>query len=91
MGCAQAVAQQDPADDTFAYERQTYQRRKLRAIQVTNLIADRLQFEMALQSIIDLCMAADEIDDAGRLLGKISDAAIREEILKSHPMLQRLA
>ena len=91
MGCAQAVAQQDPADSAFAYERQTYQRRKLRAIQVTNLIADRLQFEMALQSIIDLCMAANELDDAGRLLGKISDVAVREEILKSHPMLQRLA
>ena len=88
MGCAKAVAQKDPAENAFAYERQTYQRRKLRAIQVTSLIADRLQFEMALRSIIDLCMAAAEIDDAGKLLGMIANVAVREEILRSHPILQ---
>jgi hypothetical protein len=89
MGCARVVARNDPANRTFAYERQTYQRRKLRAIQVTNLITDRLQFETALHSIIDLCMAAGETSDAARLLGKISSPDICMAILKAHPTLAR--
>ena len=89
MGCARTVAKNDPANRAFAYERQTYQRRKLRAIQVTNLITDRQQFESALQSIIELCMAAGETADAARLLGKITSPDICMAILRSHPKLAR--
>ena len=89
MGCARVVAQKDPADRAYDYERQTYQRRKLRAIQVTNLITDRQQLEAALRHVIDLCMAAGETQDAARLLGKISSPAICDAILKSHPALAR--
>jgi len=89
MGCARVVAKNDPTNRAFAYERETYQRRKLRAIQVTNLITDREQFETALHSIIELCMAAGETTDAARLLGKISSPDICMAILKSHPRLAR--
>ena len=41
---------------------------KLRAIQITKLIEDRFHFETALHSIINLYVAANEMDDAGKLL-----------------------
>ena len=87
MGCARVVAKNDPTDRTFAYERETYQRRKLRALQVTNLIEDRLQFETALAHVIDLCMAAGEIRDAARLLGKITNSDTCMAILRAYPAL----
>jgi hypothetical protein len=90
MGCARVVAKNDPGDDTFAYERQTYQRRKLRALQVTNLIRDRQQIEAALHCIIDLCMTAGEAKDAARLLSRISSPTICETIMRSHPVLARM-
>jgi hypothetical protein len=87
LGCARVVAAKDPKDDTFRYERETYRKRKLRAMQVTNSISDHFYFETALHSIIDLCMAANEVEDARRMLDKISIDAIRDAIGKSHPRL----
>ena len=86
-GCARVVAGSDPANHKFEYERETYRKRKLRALQITNLIADRFYFETALHSIIDLCVAANELDDARRMLGTISVDTIRKSILKAHPEL----
>ena len=86
-GCARVVAVSDPANHKFEYERETYRKRKLRALQITNLIADRFYFETALHSIIDLCVAANELDDARRMLGTISVDTIRKSILKAHPEL----
>ncbi len=86
-GCARVVAVSDPGNHKFEYERETYRKRKLRALQITNLIADRFYFETALHSIIDLCVAANELDDARRMLGTISVDTIRKSILKAHPEL----
>ena len=88
-GCAQVMAVGDPSDPRYEYEKETYQKRKLRAIQITKLIEDRFHFETALHSIIDLCVAANEMDDAGKLFKMISVDAIRQSILKSHPKLER--
>ena len=88
-GCAQVIAVGDRGDPRYEYEKETYQKRKLRAIQITKLIEDRFQFETALRSIIDLCVAANEMDDAGKLFKMISVDAIRQSILKSHPKLER--
>jgi hypothetical protein len=88
-GCAQVIAVGDLSDPRYEYEKETYQKRKLRAIQITKLIEDRFHFETALHSIIDLCVAANEMDDAGKLFKMISVDAIRESILKAHPKLER--
>jgi hypothetical protein len=88
-GCAKVVAARDVNHDAYEYEKETYQKRKLRAIQITKSIEDRFYFETALHSIIDLCVAANEMDDAGRLFKLISVETIRDTILKSHPALQR--
>ena len=94
-GCAKVIATQKPgmaqgADDhVFEYEKETYQKRKLRAIQIAKSIQDQFYFETALQSIIDLCIAANEMDDAGKLFGMISVDVIRDQLLKAHPRLQR--
>jgi hypothetical protein len=88
-GCAKVVATHRPGDHAFEYEQETYRKRKLRAIQITKSIQDRFYFETALQSIIDLCIAANEMEDAGRLFRMISVDAIRDALLKSHPRLQR--
>jgi hypothetical protein len=88
MGCAAVVAN-NLSDNAFEYEKTTYQKRKLRAIQITKSIGDEFCFETALHSIIDLCVTANEMHDAARLFKMISVDAIREEILKSHPKLQR--
>jgi hypothetical protein len=90
-GCAQVIAVGDLSDPRYEYEKETYQKRKLRAIQITKLIEDRFHFETALHSIIDLCVAANEMDDAGKLFKMISVDAIRQSILQSHPMLERPA
>ncbi len=89
MGCAEVVAAHESSDDAYEYEKETYQKRKLRAIQITKSIGDRFYFETALHSIIDLCIAANEMDDAGRLFKMISVDVIRDSILKAHPTLQR--
>ncbi len=89
MGCAEVIAANDSSDDRYEYEKETYQKRKLRAIQITKLIEDRFQFETALHSLIDLCIAANEMDDARKLFRMISIDAIRASILKSHPTLER--
>src|SRR6266851_3325359 len=70
-GCARVVAVSDPDNGKYEYERETYRKRKLRA----------------LHSIIDLCVAANELDDARRMLGTISVDTIRKSILKAHPEL----
>jgi hypothetical protein len=44
-----------------------------------------------LHSIIDLCVTANEMDDAGKLFKMISDDAIRQSILQAHPKLERPA
>jgi hypothetical protein len=90
-GCAQVVAVGNLSDPRYEYEKETYQKRKLRAIQITKLIEDRFSFETALHSIIDLCVAANEMDDAGKLFKMISVDAIRQSILQSHPTLERPA
>jgi|SRR5262249_50757528 len=87
-GCARVVAAGDSADSKFHYEQETYRKRKLRALQITNLIADRFYFETALHSIIELCVAANELDDARKMLGRISVDTIRKSILKAHPELR---
>ena len=87
-GCAEVVAAHD-ASDTYEYEKETYQKRKLRAIQITKSIGDRFYFETALGSIIDLCIVANEIEDAGKLFKLISVDVIRDSLLKAHPTLQR--
>jgi hypothetical protein len=89
-GCAEVVATHDPADHAYEYEKETYRKRKLRAIQITKSIQDRFYFETALHSIIDLCIAANEFDDARRLFRMISVDVIRDQLLKSHPRLGRL-
>jgi hypothetical protein len=89
-GCAEVVATHDPTDHAYEYEKETYRKRKLRAIQITKSIQDRFYFETALQSIIDLCIAANEFDDARRLFRMISVDVIRDQLLKSHPRLGRL-
>ena len=88
-GCAQVVAVGNLSDPRYEYEKETYQKRKLRANQITKLIEDRFSFETALHSIIDLCVAANEIDDAGKLFKMISVDAIWQSILQSHPKLER--
>jgi hypothetical protein len=88
-GCAQVVAKRNGDDPSYEYEKETYHKRKLRAIQITKTIQDRFYFETALQSIIDLCVTANEIDDANKLLKMLSVDVIRDEVLKSHPRLQR--
>jgi pentatricopeptide repeat protein len=87
LGCAKVVATEDPADDAHRYERETYRKRKLRAMQITNLINDHFYFETALRSVIDLCMAANEVEDARKLLDRMSIDDIRNAIRKSHPTL----
>jgi pentatricopeptide repeat protein len=87
LGCAKVVAAKNPADDTYRYERETYRKRKLRAMQITNSINDHFYFETALRSIIDLCMTANEVEDARRMLDKMSIDDIRDAIRKSHPRL----
>jgi hypothetical protein len=91
MGCAEVVAANGSHDHAFEYERETYQKRKLRAIQITNSIRDRFYFETALQSVIDLCVVANDMDDAGKLFRMISVDDIRAELLRSHPVLARRA
>ena len=94
-GCAKVVAAQKQTtpkgvdDHVFEYERETYQKRKLRAIQIAKSIEDQFYFETALQSIIDLCIAANEMDDADKLFRMISVDVIRDELLRSHPRLRR--
>jgi hypothetical protein len=88
-GCARVVAEHRAGDHSFEYEQETYQKRKLRAIQITKSIEDRFYFETALQSIIDLCVTANEMDDAGKLFKLISVDVIRDTILKEHPGLAR--
>jgi hypothetical protein len=90
-GCAQVIAVGDLSDPRYEYEKETYQKRKLRAIQITKLIEDRFHFETALHSIIDLCVTANEMDDAGKLFKMISVDAIRQSILQAHPKLERPA
>jgi pentatricopeptide repeat protein len=87
LGCAKVVAEKDPKGDTYRYERETYRKRKLRAMQITNSINDHFYFETALRSIIDLCMAANEVEDARKLLDRMSIEDIRNAIRKSHPTL----
>jgi hypothetical protein len=87
LGCAKVVATGDPADHSHRYERETYRKRKLRAMQITNSIDDHFYFETALQSIIDLCMAANEVEDARKLLERISIDDISNAVRKSHPTL----
>jgi hypothetical protein len=91
MGCAEVVAANGAYDHAFEYERETYQKRKLRAIQITNSIQDRFYFETALQSVVDLCVVANDMDDAGKLFRMISVDDIRRALLKSHPALARSA
>jgi hypothetical protein len=88
-GCAKVVATHRTDDPAFEYEQETYRKRKLRAIQIAKSIQDRFYFETALQSIIDLCVSANEMEDAGKLFGMISVDVIRDALLKSHPRLQR--
>jgi pentatricopeptide repeat protein len=87
LGCAKVVAEKDAADAAYRYERETYRKRKLRAMQVTNSIDDPFYFETALRSIIDLCMAANEVEDARKMLDRMSIDDIRDGIRKSHPTL----
>ena len=86
-GCAKVVAEKDPKDEAYRYERETYRKRKLRAMQITNSINDHFYFETALRSIIDLCMTANEAEDARKLLDRMSIDDIRDAIRKSHPTL----
>jgi hypothetical protein len=87
LGCAKVVAEKDPTDDAYRYEREAYRKRKLRAMQITNSINDHFYFETALRSIIDLCMTANEAEDARKLLDRMSIDEIRDAIRKSHPTL----
>jgi pentatricopeptide repeat protein len=87
LGCAKVVAAKGSADDAYGYERETYRKRKLRAMQITNSINDHFYFETALHSIIDLCMAAGEVEDARRMLERMSIGEIRDAIRKAHPAL----
>jgi hypothetical protein len=87
LGCAKVVAEKHAMDDRYRYERETYRKRKLRAMQIANSIDDHFYFETALRSIIDLCMTANEAEDARKMLDRMSIDDIRDAIRKSHPTL----
>jgi hypothetical protein len=58
IGSAETVAANDIDDDMYEYEKERYHKNKLKALQMTNSIADRFYFEAALHEIIGLCLAA---------------------------------
>ncbi len=91
MSSAEAVAAHELDWDMYEHQKERYQRNKLKALQITNSIVDRSYFEAALHHIIDLCLAANEVNDAIRIFNTITVDVIRESILKAHPNLEQNA
>src|SRR5260370_14409804 len=89
MGSDETVATNDTNDEMYEYEKERYQKNKLKAMQMTNAIVDRFYFEAALHNIIDLCLAAGEVSDAIKIFGTITVDPIRNSILESHPRLDQ--
>ncbi len=89
MSSAEAVAAHELDWDIYEHQKERYQRNKLKALQITNSIVDRFYFEAALRHIIDLCLAANEENDAIRIFNTITVDAMRESILKAHPNLEQ--
>src|SRR5258708_16457437 len=72
LGSAETVATHDTNDEMYEYEKERYQKNKLKAMQMANSIVDRFYFEPALQNIIDLCLAATELSDAITIFNTIT-------------------
>jgi len=87
MSSAEAVAAHELDWDIYEHQKERYQRNKLKALQITNSIVGRFHFEAALHHIIDLCVAANEMNDAIKIFNTITVDVIRESILKAHPNL----
>jgi len=61
---------------------------KLRAVQLTNAIGDRLYFETAINALITLCIDANEAHDAQQLFRAVTLQQVRDAILRTHPELR---
>jgi len=62
------------------YEVGVYQKRKARALEIADTITEEFYSEAAAHSLVELCMAAGEVDEARGLLKRISTEYIRERI-----------
>ncbi len=76
-----------PNDPDLEIEKEQYLRTKLNVMRTTNRIQDRVYFETAVNALIALCIAANEIQDARRLLTAITIDDIRAAVFHAHPQL----
>ncbi len=75
-------------DPRFAIEKKRYFRTKLVVMQTANRIQDRYFFETAINALITLCIAANDMQDAQRLFAAITINDIRDAVLRAHPELK---
>ena len=69
------------------YEREQYERFKKRAVSKIKLIEDDFYHGMACHRLINLCIRAEEIDEAKQWLAQVRDEFVKNKILDEIPKI----
>jgi hypothetical protein len=74
-------------EEALQYERGRYEKTKDAALDIARGLTDEFYRDASLHFIIDLCMTANERQEAKRLFSVIETELIRKKILEEHPAL----
>ena len=74
--------------EEVAYESERFEQYKNKAKDVLQNISDEYYRGFALHQIIDICVEANQMDEAKELFSEIEDEFIREQVIENHPTLE---
>lgn len=75
----------DPLADELKSARRRFESARRMSLQLAQEITDTTDRDAALEQIVELCMKANDVHTATKLIKGIQTAAIRERLLKEYP------
>ncbi|MBI5264160.1 MAG: hypothetical protein HY852_20350 [Bradyrhizobium sp.] len=85
---AENAGSQAQPDKKSRQHRERFQRAAKAAMEIAINISDDLMRDASVSQIVELCMKADDLRTARILVRAIQSVSIREDALKTHPMLR---
>lgn len=78
-------------ENWFEYEHSRYQRLRDEALQLADKLTDEFYRSAAVHLLVELCMKADDVEDARALFARCEVDFIREKIVEQYPELAHSA
>ena len=75
----------NPLADETKNAKQRFDSARKMSLQLAQQITDASQRDAALEQIVELCMKANDVHTATKLIKGIQTASIRERLLKEYP------